>query len=456
MIAATRDVNEKFSPHFEKYTFPVEPGPDFRFTQTRGLATITLVFLWGLLAMAWRAGIAWLVFLAAACSQAGGSGGTRGPGEDCARTADCKDGLRCISKICVEPQVEPDHVFVFEDTLSPDTLPDTVDTVEVHVQDALPDISDGRDAELEAGRPDALDTVDTLDTAPETVPVDVPCLPNCNGPGKPRDCGGDGCGGQCGVCKETQFCDNGHCTCKPQCTDKVCGDNGCGGTCGTCLSGLSCQEGKCKVVCGDTKCGSGEDKCNCPSDCTAGCWGCCAGPLCKGGNIVAECGKNGDTCVACAAGRSCKDGACIAVSWRDYSTNLLWQNPPAKDQYMYLAMAKQYCLSLVLDGYDDWRLPTVSELRSLIRGCTGTQSSGACNITDGGCANWTCRSSTCNGCTAGTGPAKGCFWPTEVEGTCEWYWSATVTEDASGNAWGVLFSNAMVNDAHGGYVRCVK
>jgi len=66
------------------------------------------------------------------------------------------------------------------------------------------------------------------------------CIPQCTG----KQCGPDGCGGQCGTCLPNQMCDEkGLCVCKPQCDGKNCGPDGCnsGGTCGTCAQTQECN-----------------------------------------------------------------------------------------------------------------------------------------------------------------------------------------------------------------------
>lgn len=69
------------------------------------------------------------------------------------------------------------------------------------------------------------------------------CIPNCSG----KECGPNGCGGICGVCKGSSQCVNFKCLeqCVPDCKDKECGEDGCGGVCGVCLNGSYCKDGKC-------------------------------------------------------------------------------------------------------------------------------------------------------------------------------------------------------------------
>jgi hypothetical protein len=49
---------------------------------------------------------------------------------------------------------------------------------------------------------------------------------------------------------------------------------------------------------------------------------------------------------------------------RDLATGLLWQKPT--DNHLTWQQALAYCEGLVYAGHDDWRLPNVNELRSLV------------------------------------------------------------------------------------------
>ncbi len=86
-------------------------------------------------------------------------------------------------------------------------------------------------------------------TAPTTA-GGCACVPKCTDPatGGPKQCGPDGCGGQCGQCKYGT-CMNGSCSCTPQCPPNGCGGpDGCGGTC-TCPQGSTCVNGQCVPPC---------------------------------------------------------------------------------------------------------------------------------------------------------------------------------------------------------------
>ncbi|HPS30975.1 MAG TPA: DUF1566 domain-containing protein, partial [bacterium] len=115
--------------------------------------------------------------------------------------------------------------------------------------------------------------------------------------------------------------------------------------------------------------------------------------------------------------------------------------------------AQQYCESLEEDGYSDWRLPTISELRMLIQSCPATEKGGMCKVADG-CANYgKCWSNNCEGC---TGSSDGRY---SKLGDVDWLWSFSDLLDNGNNKWYVLFNDAGIynigKDKKGG-VRCFR
>ena len=158
------------------------------------------------------------------------------------------------------------------------------------------------------------------------------------------------------------------------------------------------------------------------------------------------------------AGKSGSTGG--AGTWGDPKSGLTWQVAPTGGT-MKWSGAKSHCAGLDLGGHTDWRLPTIGELRSLIRGCSKTEAGGSCNIKDGGCLKWSCRDGSCNGCSNKGGPADGgMYWPDEMQGDCCWYWSSSPVEDYVGPAWRVGFGGGGVYDGYDVYsgrrARCVR
>ena len=259
------------------------------------------------------------------------------------------------------------------------------------------------------------------------------CMPSCVG----KECGTDLCGGSCGTCGAGEQCtDAGQCACQPQCVGKECGPDGCGGTCGSCSGAqYSCQNGSCVCTpscvgkeCGTDGCGGTCGTCAWNEECS---WlgQCVCQPQCAG----KECGPDGcgGTCGSCEGGATCQNGECVLLLWTDAETGLTWEDPPSYSTKT-LGAASNYCSSLTLDG-GGWHLPTIEELRSLIRGCAVTEADGACNISASNCLSDTCWNSLCNGCSANQGPAQGCYWPNEISGVCGTYWSSS---PFTGVCWG--------------------
>lgn len=145
--------------------------------------------------------------------------------------------------------------------------------------------------------------------------------------------------------------------------------------------------------------------------------------------------------------------------WLDLTTNLCWQDPPESPASEYTT-AEAYCNDLVLGGHDDWRLPSISELRTLVRGCVATEIGGVCGVMDD-CAGETCWDGLlCSGCSPAEGPGiNGCYWDLALSGTCSRYWSSTPYEGYLGNRWYIDFDGANVNawlEASEYNPRCVR
>ena len=70
-------------------------------------------------------------------------------------------------------------------------------------------------------------------------------------------------------------------------------------------------------------------------------------------------------------------------SWYDPATDLCWQNQPL-DDFSNWDESIAYCSALSLGGHDDWRLPLIQELISLIRGCVDTNATDDLSISECG------------------------------------------------------------------------
>jgi hypothetical protein len=151
---------------------------------------------------------------------------------------------------------------------------------------------------------------------------------------------------------------------------------------------------------------------------------------------------------------SCTMPECSASSGtpcKDSANGLTWSSKASKT-YTW-QKAGDYCSNLTEIGYSDWRLPTISELRTLIQNCPAMQSGAGCDVTDN-CLSWSdCYSSTCSGCES---DSSGKYSKLEDN---SWLWSSSVPSDRDNLAVGVNFSlgnvtNDYTSNSHN--VRCVR
>jgi hypothetical protein len=154
----------------------------------------------------------------------------------------------------------------------------------------------------------------------------------------------------------------------------------------------------------------------------------------------------------------CNDAGEFEGCWIDDATGLVWELEPGGGNPT-IVDALGYCDQLTLLDSGSWRLPTLDELRTLVRACPDTEASGACGLTDD-CAAQDCRNDACDGCidAAMEGPGMfGCYWDPNLLGNCDRYWSSTNT--GTGLGWIVDFEDASVRQADAalpaGLVRCV-
>lgn len=147
----------------------------------------------------------------------------------------------------------------------------------------------------------------------------------------------------------------------------------------------------------------------------------------------------------------------------DPVSGLLWQR--SKVDPMTYEDGARYCERSRLGAMEDWRLPTIEELRTIVRGCMATVHSGTCQIRDD-CLSRQCRVDECAGCGAGAGPGEEGFywergvWEREFGSTRGEYWSSSVVKDGPGDeVWAVSFVSGGIAPKEresGGETRCVS
>ena len=154
------------------------------------------------------------------------------------------------------------------------------------------------------------------------------------------------------------------------------------------------------------------------------------------------------------------------VSPTDPDTGLTWSAKAQKAMKWNAAVT--YCDNLEEGGYDDWRLPTIDELKTLLiwskaNSCKVSETNN-CLAWDG-C--WTCETCTEQGTASpsdntcsnlGNSYSDGRYSKFGEDG---WFWSSSTKSDGTGYAWYVDFDGGYVNGYDkatndGLYVRCVR
>lgn len=271
-------------------------------------------------------------------------------------------------------------------------------------------------------------------------------LTGCNPTFVADPCGqwecGDIAGISCGQCSSDSTCIDGQC-CVRACDGTHCNSDGCGGTCecsndDICLEDGSCCAPDCSSgVCSDNGCGTA----------------CADGVACRGGHGVCGAGS-------CVVTLQCSRESCVGPA-----TALEWQNAYL-DRSGDWPYQRDRCAELLAGGHTDWRLPNITELRTLVRRHPGTEIDGQCAVHDsceacgGGptCLSEHCLSPDCDPYPLGT-----CTWQDGLTGSCDEYWSASAVgggdPEDNPRRWVLNFDNGQVfavDDDRGRYGRCVR
>ncbi len=248
----------------------------------------------------------------------------------------------------------------------------------------------------------------------------------------------------CGECHgQFAYCSTAN-TCVTACRDMECGTDSVttvSGSrsfdCGTCEGALAyCNPSRqCRTACTEKECGSYSVET-------------------IDGTQTMQCGTCSDDsfCTAhweCAEGTRKGDYVFDNTIVLDTTTSLMWVRSNGSEKTA--AEATLYCSQLSEGGFVDWRLPTISELRTVVEQCEAVSLTGTdhCGVEDT-CAESTCLNSYCAGCTNGAGPGpSGLYLAADVwtysGDSAGRFWSSTKTNDKPDSLWFLRFSNASVN-----------
>ena len=173
---------------------------------------------------------------------------------------------------------------------------------------------------------------------------------------------------------------------------------------------------------------------------------------------------------ACKAGCDTSTGFC--KPWKDPDSGLTWSSVKNRGigvtdsegltwEEMTRQEAVDYCKNLKDGDFNDWHLPTIYELRTLIQNCPATQKGGSCKIGSHGTSYSQWWDNSCKGCSKDNDGGYCKLDPTIHE--C--FWSSSVQSDNTNWAWQISYDYAMilrvkiagdVSTPPHGNVRCVR
>ena len=179
-----------------------------------------------------------------------------------------------------------------------------------------------------------------------------------------------------------------------------------------------------------------------------------------GANYKTEYGDTGEAKICqfvCAVGYEWNGTACTVTlpvcnaqttsfPCKDPSTTYIWSE---KYGGLKWQAAVDHCNSLNSSNYggfsSGWHLPTISELRTLVKNCSDTQMpGGSCGVRDDD--EVVCLSSSCQGADCYTCPYDSTGGHSKF-GETGYFWSSSAKSGSSGYAWLVLFSHGTVHDS---------
>ena len=147
------------------------------------------------------------------------------------------------------------------------------------------------------------------------------------------------------------------------------------------------------------------------------------------------------------------NGAASTFPCIDPEFGLVWSS--VHDEELRQELAVSHCQDINDGGFTDWRLPTIDELRTLIKNSPETTFGGSCKVTDPKCRAEQCStSSKCSPVSAND--ETGLY---SKLGDHDTFWSSSVQSDNADNGWTVGFNMAAVSSQYNRIklgVRCVR
>jgi hypothetical protein len=139
-------------------------------------------------------------------------------------------------------------------------------------------------------------------------------------------------------------------------------------------------------------------------------------------------------------------GVEVEFPWTDPDTGLMWSERYSTN----IGGVSSLCMRKKDGDFDDWRAPTIDELRTLIINCPDTSAGGKCEISEE-CRLERCFSDSCHGC-ENTGDGRYSKIGDKI-------WLGSKTRERHNVCWFIGFTAAHIgktNDTSPIFVRCVR
>lgn len=160
-------------------------------------------------------------------------------------------------------------------------------------------------------------------------------------------------------------------------------------------------------------------------------------------------------------GDDCDSSTGKCKPWKDSDSKLVWSSK--RSEKILWNDAVSYCENLDEDGHSDWRLPNISELRTLIQDCPASITGGTCQVSEECLSYVSCFSQNC-GCQSepvdSDNPNRFSKIDNAGSNMGGLFWSSSLIPDLDENSrWCVNFATALItscNIAVESNVRCVR
>ena len=161
----------------------------------------------------------------------------------------------------------------------------------------------------------------------------------------------------------------------------------------------------------------------------------------------------------CGDGCDSSTGKC--KPWKDPDSKLVWSSKRSEE--ILWDDAVSYCENLDEGGHSDWRLPNISELRTLILNCPASITGGICPVTESCISFVSCFSEEC-GCYTEPADGNNPNRYSKIDNTGYMinmnFWSSSVIPDLEDySRWCINFQTAYINSCDArvkSNVRCVR